>query len=131
MGFLSKLFGKSDTKAEDDAPLIPTAVNLEARRAQLAELSAALKALRNEMLEPGNPLSNPGWKGRAQDIGASSLDVDRLSGRTFSRDDMYEELCGVRPLFRGKAPDAYAHLAAHNQRVIDALEALYAPVEGE
>ncbi|HMR47980.1 MAG TPA: hypothetical protein PKE40_01845 [Arachnia sp.] len=131
MGFLSKLFGKGDAKADDDAPVAPTAVNLEVRRAQLAELSAALTALRVAMLEPGNPLDNPGWKGRAEDFGAARVDIDRLSGRTFGRDDMYEELCGVRPLYRGTAPEGYAHLAAHNQRVIDALDALYAPVAGE
>lgn len=131
MGFLSKLFGKGDAKIDDDVPVAPTAVNLEVRRAQLAELSSALKALRLEMMEPGNPLGNPGWKGRIDDLGGAGFDIDRLAGRTFGRDDMYEGLCGVRPLYRGKAPEAYAHLAAHNQRVIDALEALYAPVQGE
>lgn len=132
MGFFSKLFGKGDERDDDaDAPITPTAVNLDARRAQLAELSSALGALRVEMLEPGNPVDNPGWMGRVNDFASARVDTERLAERSFARDDMHELLCGVRPLFRGEPPAHYAHLAAQNQRVIDALDALYAPAAGE
>lgn len=131
MGFFSKLFGKGDDADDTTEESTPRPINLEIRREQLVELSAALGALREAMLEDGNPVNNPGWMGRVKDFAGARVDVASLAKRDFTHDDLNEVLCSIRPLYRGAAPEHYQHLTEQNSRVQRAIEALYAPADGE
>lgn len=132
MGFFSKLFGKGDDSDTIDEAPVSRPINIEARRSQLTELSAALSALRLAMLEEGNPVNNPGWMGRVRDFAGARHDADQIAKTSsFTHDQLNEVLCSVRPLFRGEAPPEYQHLQQENQRVVEAIEALYAPADGE
>ena len=69
----------------------------------------------------------PASDGRVRDLRGSRADLRLLSGRgTFERDDLFEVLVGVRPLYRGTPPAAFAHLAALNDEVRAAIEAVHA-----
>lgn len=131
MGFFSKLFGKGDDADSTTEEAAPRAINREVRREQLTELGAALGALREAMLEDGNPVNNPGWMGRVRDFAGSRADVAALIKRDFTHDDLNEVLCSIRPLYRGAAPEHYQHLVEQNTRVQRAIDALYATADGE
>jgi hypothetical protein len=71
------------------------------------------------------PMSNPGWRGRVRDLRSADGDLRMLSRRTtFEREDLFEVLVGVRPLYRGDPPPAYAHLAGLNDDVTAAIDAV-------
>lgn len=90
-------------------------------------LAGALGALADAMDAPDAPMSNPGWRGRVRDLRSSAGDLRLLARRTsFERDDLFEVLVGVRPLYRGTPPASYAHLSSLNDDVTAAIDAVHA-----
>ena len=72
-------------------------------------------------------MSNPGWRGRLRDLRNARGELRLLSRKaTFTKDDLFEVLTTVRPLYRGEPPKDFARLADLNDRVVDGIEAVYA-----
>lgn len=119
MGLFSKLFGTGG----DDQMI---GIDVEAKRAQLQELSSALSALVRRMRDDDEfPTTNPGWQGRIQDLAHARMETDRLESQPdFDRQDVFDLGTTVRPLYRGEAPEEFRALAAENERVVAALDAL-------
>lgn len=123
MGILGKLFGRSQ---DDDAPTTLSPFDCETVRPHVDDLVLALGELADAMDAEDAPLSNPGWRGRLRDLRNARGGLRMLTRRsTFTKDDLYEELTTVRPLFRGEPPKDFAHLAELNQRVVDGIEAVH------
>lgn len=122
MGILGKLFGRSD----DDAPAAASAFDCDKVRPHIDHLVVALGELADAMDTEDAPLSNPGWRGRLRDLRNARGGLRMLTRRTtFTKDDLYEELTTVRPLYRGEPPKDFAHLSELNQRVTDGIEAVH------
>ena len=123
MGILGKLFGRSS----DDAEVTPAHFDSEAVREPVDELIGALGELADAMDTEDAPMSNPGWRGRLRDLRNARGELRLLSRKpTFSKDDLFEVLTTVRPLYRGEPPKDFARLADLNDRVVDGIEAVYA-----
>lgn len=123
MGILGKLFGRGQ---DDDAPVSLSPFDHEAVRPRVDELIGALGELADAMDTEDAPLSNPGWRGRLRDVRDARGDLRLLTRRsTFTKDDLYEVLTTVRPLYRGDPPKDFQHLADLNQRVVDGIEAVH------
>lgn len=124
MGILSKLFGRS---SDDDGPVVLSPFDSEQIRPHVEELTAALGALADAMDTEDAPLSNPGWRGRMRDLRDARGDLRLLTRKpSFTKEDLYEVLTTVRPVYRGVPPKEFIHLAELNDRVIDAIEAVHA-----
>ncbi|QXT63852.1 hypothetical protein [Tessaracoccus palaemonis] len=122
MGLFSKLFG-----GEEAATTSTTAFNRDAVREPVERLIAALDALTAEMKSDVLKLHNPGWQGRIKDLRGSSGSLSLLV-RTpgFEKDDLFEVLSTVRPLYRGVPTQHVEHLHHLNQEVVDAIEDVHA-----
>ncbi|MHA6511404.1 hypothetical protein [Tessaracoccus sp. Z1128] len=121
MGFLDKLLRRD--AGDDDGPVILSPFSTETVQAPLSELIEALEALIDAMDTDDAPLSNPGWRGRLHDLRESRGGLRMLARRaTFTKEDLYEELTCVRPLYRGEPPKDFAHLAPLNDRVVAAVD---------
>lgn len=124
MGWLNKLFGAATNDAQTQQ------FDSSAVRPALNELIDALGALAEAMDTPDAPLSNPGWRGRLRDVRNARGDLRLLTRRPdFERDDLYEVLTTVRPVYRGQPPKDFARLSTANERVISAIDALYAAAQ--
>lgn len=122
MGLFSKLFG-NDTEAETAT----TAFALTAVEGPVDELVKALDALVGAMRDESSMLHNPGWQGRMKDLRGSSSSLALLTAKgSFNKDDLFEILTTVRPLYRGTPAPNLVHLDPLNQRVIDAIESVHA-----
>ncbi|WP_296139869.1 hypothetical protein [uncultured Tessaracoccus sp.] len=119
MGLFRRLFSRAGAD-EEVAP-----IDVEAKRAQLDELSSALTALTRRMRDAEFPQENPGWQGRIGDLVRARTEADALGAAPeFDRQDLYDYGLTVRPLYRGEPPEEYRALAAENARVVQALDAL-------
>ena len=119
-----RLFDKLLRRDTDEAP--PADFEPEAVRPHLSELIEALGALTDAMDTPDAPLSNPGWRGRLRDLRESRGDLRLLARKPqFTKDDLFEVLTCVRPIYRGDPPKDFAHLANLNERVVDSIEAVH------
>ncbi|GAA4892614.1 hypothetical protein GCM10025789_07120 [Tessaracoccus lubricantis] len=124
MGILDKLFGRS--AADDDAPVKHSAFDPHSVRPQLDDLIGALGELADAMETDDAPISNPGWRGRLRDLRNARGELRLLSRKeSFTKDDLYEVLTTVRPLYRGEPPKDFAHLAHLNERVVAGIEAVH------
>ncbi|MHA7860064.1 hypothetical protein ACX1DX_01565 [Tessaracoccus sp. Y36] len=124
MGILNKLFGRSS--ANDDAPVTLSTFDPDAVRVKIDELIGSLGELADAMDTEDAPLSNPGWRGRLRDVRNARGELRLLSRRSqFTKDDLYEVLTTVRPLYRGEPPKDFAHLAGLNERVVNGIEAVH------
>ena len=122
MGLFSKLFG-----GEDAAATSTTAFSRDAVREPVDRLIAALDALTAEMKTDVSKLHNPGWQGRIKDLRGSSGSLSLLVRNPgFEKDDLFEVLSTVRPLYRGEPTETVEHLHHLNQEVVDAIEAVHA-----
>lgn len=122
MGLLGKLFGRNDDV--EDAP--PAAFDVAAVRPHIDELVVALGELADAMDAPDAPLSNPGWRGRQRDLREARGGFRLLTRRQqFTKDELYEVLTTVRPLYRGEPPKDFATLAPLNERVVAAIDAVH------
>lgn len=120
MGIISRLLGR-----EEAAPP-PSAFDCEAVRPHLNSLIDSLGLLAEAMDHDGAPLSNPGWRGRLRDLRDARGDLRLLTRKaTFDKDDLFEVLSTIRPLYRGEPPKDFAHLAELNTAVVDEIEAVH------
>lgn len=123
MGILDKLFGR-DKDVDDHLPAKD--FDSAAVRLHVDELIIALGELAEGMDTPEAPLTNPGWRGRLRDLRESRGDLRILTRRSaFAKDDLYEVLTCVRPIYRGEPPKDFAHLAPLNERVVEAIESVH------
>lgn len=121
MGILDRLFGSGTTDT------LPAQFEREAVIGPVNTLIGALDALADSMAAEAGKCHNPGWRGRIRDLRNSSGSLTMvLRNKSFERDELFEALTTVRPLFRGTAPAGYEHLSDLNQRVADAIEAVHA-----
>lgn len=122
MGFLDRLFNRSSGDAQAPAPVF----NVDDVRRLVDDLIGALGELADAMDTEDAPMSNPGWRGRLRDLRDARGDLRILSRKpTFAKDDLYEVLTTVRPLYRGEPPKDFAHLAELNDRVTRGIEAVH------
>ncbi|NLE98489.1 MAG: hypothetical protein GX596_10975 [Propionibacterium sp.] len=117
MSLLRRIFGGD--KSEPEQPF-----DLASKQRGLEELSTAIVELTNRMRADEFPVDNPGWKGRIRDLSTARATADALHGTEFTRQDLYDFTTTVRVLYRGDPPREFAALAAENDRVVRALDAL-------
>lgn len=123
MGILDKLFGRH---TDDAGEATQTTFDSSAVRPHVDELISALGELADAMDTPDAPLSNPGWRGRQRDLREARGGFRLLTRRQqFTKDDLYEVLTTVRPLYRGEPPKDFAKLAPLNERVVIAIDAVH------
>ena len=121
MGLFDKLLGRADQ------PSAPRGFDAAAIRPAISDLIEALGSLADAMDTEDAPLTNPGWRGRLRDLRNARGELRMLARKPdFSRDDLFEVLTTVRPLFRGEPPKDFAHLAALNAAVADGIERVHA-----
>lgn len=122
MGLFSKIFGSRDDSSHGDEVI---GIDVETKRRELSDLSAALSELTMHMRDDEFPTDNPGWMGRVQDLAQARMDADTLSSQPeFDRQDVFDFATTVRPLYRGDAPEEFRGLEELNDRVVRALDAL-------
>ncbi len=120
MGIFGRLFSREET--------VMTVVEFdrEAVRPHLNALIDALGQLADAMDDDAAPMSNPGWRGRLKDLRNARGDLRLLTRRAeFSKDELFEVLTTVRPLYRGQPPKDFAHLASLNTVVVAQIEAVH------
>jgi hypothetical protein len=123
--------GGSDAPAEA-VEIGEAALDVDSRRNQLDELSAALTALVQAMSADTDRMRNPGWRGRIEDLRFAAAEAARLSRRGFDRAALLDLAAEVRPLYgSGPVPPEYAPYQAEHERVTAAAEALRAPLASE
>lgn len=117
MGMFSRLFG-------GEAATTPSAAfSRDAVREPVERLITALDALSGAMKAEEAKLHNPGWQGRIKDLRNSSGSLALLlRNPSFDKDDLFEVLSTVRPLYRGTPSNDVEHLNGLNQHVVDAIE---------
>ncbi|WP_166348557.1 hypothetical protein [Phytoactinopolyspora limicola] len=132
MGVLNRvreLFNRSDDDAET-APEIQ--LDLEARRAQLAELEDALRTLARAMADEQSRMRNPGWRGRVDDLRFAANEAGRLAHEGFDLAALHDLAAEVRPLYgRGVVPPEYQPYVTEHERVLAATERLRADMPSE
>ena len=122
--------GRDDDDAADVAYEPP--LDVDARRAQLVELQAALTELTQAMTGDTQRMSNPGWRGRVDDLRFGAAEAARLTRRGFDRAALLDLAAEVRPLYgRGPVPPEYVPYQAAHERVVAAAEAVRAPLPSE
>lgn len=97
MGIFARLFSHEET--------VMTVVEFdrEAVRPHLNALIDALGQLADAMDDDAARMSNPGWRGRLKDLRNARGDLRLLTRRAeFSKDELFEVLTTVRPLYRGR-----------------------------
>lgn len=120
MGIMSRLFGR------DDAPATTTALDCAAVKGEVDALIDALGQLADAMDQADSPMSNPGWRGRLRDLRSARGDLRLLTRKqVFTKDELFEVLTTVRPLYRGEPPKDFAHLASLNTVVVAQVEAVH------
>ncbi len=120
MGILSRFFGR------DDAPATTTAFDCAAVKGEVDALIDALGQLADAMDQADSPMSNPGWRGRLRDLRSARGDLRLLTRKPeFTKDELFEVLTTVRPLYRGEPPKDFAHLASLNTVVVAQIEAVH------
>lgn len=117
MGFLDRLL-----RRDDDGDVVLSPFSPDQVRPQLSGLIEALTALIDAMETPDSPMSNPGWRGRLRDLHSSRGDLRMLARKNFTRDDLFEVLTCVRPVYRGTPPKEFVRLSHLNDEVIAAIE---------
>ncbi|WP_123788554.1 hypothetical protein [Phytoactinopolyspora halophila] len=124
---VKELFNGGGVETPPDLPL-----DVEARRAQLAELEDALRALARAMAADRDRMVNPGWAGRVEDLQFAANEAARLGKEGFDRAALHDLAAEVRPLYgTGAVPDEYAAYVDEHERVMTVVEKLRTPLPGE
>lgn len=119
MGFFSKLLGRDD----DESPVESPVVSNDQVRQAVNELSSAIEDLLKGMDTDDAPRGNPAWEGRRGDLRIMTRDLHLLVARPqFTKDELFEVLTTVRPLYKTKAQAEFAHLEVQNSRVVVAID---------
>jgi hypothetical protein len=135
MGLLDRVkaaFGGGDHEPAEPVDIPDVPLDVDARRTQLDELSAALTALVQAMSADTDRMRNPGWRGRVEDLRFGAAEAARLSRRGFDRVALLDLAAEVRPLYgSGPVPPEYAPYQTKHERVTAAAQALRAPLPSE
>jgi hypothetical protein len=132
MGLLDRMkaaFGGGHD-AGDEPVVLP--VDMTARRGQLDDLEDALRSLARAMAADEARMANPGWRGRVADLRFAADQTGRLSRHGFDRAALYDLAAEVPLLYRaGTAPADFAPYHVAHERVVQAVEAIRAPLPSE
>jgi len=120
MGFLGKLFGRSDDNENEDAPI---SLDLAQRRPQLLRLQHSLDALASQMRE-ARSVDNPGWRGRVEEYGRLAGEAMMLRKGSPAREQILDLVFEVRPVFTGPVPAGLESLVVLQDEVLAAAEDL-------
>lgn len=135
MGLLDRMkaaLGGHDDQNEGPAEVADVPLDLDARRAQLAELTDALTELTRAMSSDQARMANPGWRGRVEDLRFAAAEAARLNRRGFDRAALLDLAAEVRPLYgAGPVPPEYATYQAAHERVVEAAQVLRRPLPSE
>jgi hypothetical protein len=126
VGFLRKLFGRSDEPVED----APIPLDLNARVVQLERLESALDALAREM-RACHTIDDPGWRSRVNEYSRLAGDAMTLRKGTPTREGVLDLVFEVRPVFTGPIPDGMAALGPLQDEVMAASDELRELLPGE
>jgi hypothetical protein len=125
VSWLKRLIGGGD-----DLPA-PVTLNVEARRAQLQELEAALDKLVAVMADNTERMSNPGWRGRVSEYRMLSGEARLLRAREFTREEILDLAFEVRPALSGDLPEDVRAIEPLQAELMRAAEALQEVLPGE
>lgn len=95
MNWLRKLVGRG---GDELAPPPPIELNVDARRAQLAELEDALDRLVATMKANTDRMPNPGWRERMAEYNRLSGTAYTLRRGSFTREDLLDLSFEIRPV---------------------------------
>lgn len=126
MGWLDKLLGRGQ---DDDTPVPDKVLGSDERRAQLVELSQALRDLVAAMNGDGCPADNPGWRGRVRDYQYSLGGLDTMLSTRVTKEQLFDTLSTIRPL--GQVPAGCEHLTVLADRVVSLARQAERPLPGE
>ncbi len=125
MGLWDRILGRTS----DDSPVPDKVLASPERRAQLEELSVALRELVVEMNGESCPSNNPGWRGRVRDYQYSLGGIEGMLSTRITKDDLFDTLSTIRPL--GAVPAGSEHLVVLAERVIVLARQAEKPLPGE
>ncbi|WP_129670176.1 hypothetical protein [Phytoactinopolyspora endophytica] len=121
------MFSGDSGEAPPELPL-----DVETRRAQLDELENALRDLARAMAGDEDRISNPGWRGRVEDLRFAANEAGRIAHEGFDRAALHDVAAEVRPLYNpGQVPPEYAPYTAQHERVLQAVAALRSTLPSE
>jgi hypothetical protein len=124
------LFSGAERPDSEEPVVAP--VDLAARRAQLDELENALRTLASAMADDDERMTNPGWRGRVDDLRFAANEAGKLSRTEFHRSALQDLAAEVRLLYGpGYVPAEYAPYQHEHDRVRAAAAALRAPLPTE
>jgi hypothetical protein len=126
VGFLRKLFGRSDEPAED----APIALDVDTRLVQLERLERGLDALAREM-RACHTIDDPGWRSRINEYGRLAGDAMTLRKGTPTREGVLDLVFEVRPVFTGPIPEGMTALGPLQDEVMAAADDLRELLPGE
>jgi hypothetical protein len=135
MGLLDRVkaaFGGGDEEDDAQHEAHEPPLDVDARRAQLDELEAAIAELTRAMTADAERMRNPGWRGRVEDLRFGAAEAARLIRRGFDRAALLDLAAEVRPLYgSGPVPAEYVPYQAAHERVVAAAAAIRAPLPSE
>jgi hypothetical protein len=126
VGFLRKLFGRTDEPVED----APIALDVDARLVQLERLERGLDALAREM-RSCHTVDDPGWRSRVNEYSRLAGDAMTLRRGTPTREGVLDLVFEVRPVFTGPIPDGMSALGPLQDEVMAAADELRELLPGE
>jgi hypothetical protein len=135
LGLLDRVkaaFGGGDREYAAQGEVLEPTLDVDARRAQLSELEAAITTLTRAMSGDTERMLNPGWRGRIEDLRFAAAEAARLTRRGFDRAALLDLAAEVRPLYgSGPVPPEYVPYQAAHERVVAAVEAVRAALPSE
>lgn len=132
MGLIDRLRGRREDE-EDDVPPEPP-LDVDARRVQLDDLERALRTISRSMAAETARMTNPGWRGRVEDLRFAANEAGRLSNEGFTRAELLDVANQVRPLYApssSQPPQEYLPYADQQAALLAAVAALRSPLPSE
>jgi hypothetical protein len=133
MGLLDRLRGRREDDGDDEVPPEPP-LDVDARRAQLDDLERALRTISRAMAAETARMTNPGWRGRVEDLRFAANEAGRLSNEGFTRAELLDLANQVRPLYApslDQPPQEYLPYADQQAVLLAAVAALRTPLPSE
>jgi hypothetical protein len=133
MGLFDRLRGRREDDGDEDVPPEPP-LDVDARLAQLDDLERALRTISRAMAAETARMTNPGWRGRVEDLRFAANEAGRLSNEGFTRAEMLDLANQVRPLYApslSQPPMEYLPYADQQAALLAAVAALRTPLPSE
>ncbi len=127
MGLLKKLFGRNEESGRD----VPVALDLDARRNQLAELEESLDAMTRLMRSRTDLMENPGWRAKITEYDMVAGEAMQLRKGTPTREALLDLAFEVRPAVNGRAAEGLDDLVSTQNRALAAATSLIDLLPGE